>query len=226
MSGIEVIGFVIGFWPVFSNVVSVYRTGRDSRSRQHFVGKINMYRLQFRGFVEKLLLGDEELTEDDRVRLTDPAGQDAANAWQDKGLQARIKERLGPETFEAIQFTTSRMLELLKSLEAQLKRGEVNFVSSTSGLGDGATFSLTRLTGNDPREGKRHGPPTKNEPARITISRAAYRSTRVYRGPTTSGRRRITRNLCREPPTGGSVTSPALRSHQETPCCPILRRIP
>lgn len=128
MSGIEVVGLVLGFWPVFSNVVSAYKAGRDSRPRQQLIGKLNLYRIQFRGFVDKLLLGDEELTDDVRLRLTDAGGQHALKAWEDRGLQVRMEERLGTETFEAIKFTAGRMLELLKSLEGRIKRGEVDFV--------------------------------------------------------------------------------------------------
>ena len=129
MSGIEVIGVVIGLWPVVANVLTAYKAGKDFRSRQQLAGKLQLYRLQFRSFADKLLLGDEELTDEDRIRLTDPNNGDAASDWAERGLQSRMEERLGAETYQAIEFVASKMLELLTRLEGRLKRGEVDFVS-------------------------------------------------------------------------------------------------
>jgi hypothetical protein len=129
MSGIEVVALVLGVWPMMVNTVSAYKASKDFQTREELIGKFLVYRTLFRGFVETLLLGDEKLSAEDRLRLTDPTDQASRDCWTDKALQSRMEDRLGKDVFLRIQYLAGRTLNLLKQLDERLKKGEVNFVS-------------------------------------------------------------------------------------------------
>lgn len=101
MSGLEIIGVVLGTWPIVIELVKVGRGFINGVS-------INELRLEFdtdlfltREFVSSMLESIEDLPEKDRIKLSAPS-KESASLWQAGALEVKLRKSLGQETISLV----------------------------------------------------------------------------------------------------------------------------
>jgi hypothetical protein len=117
MSGFEVIGVVLGVWPVVLNALAVYKATKDGRGYGLLLNELRTEEIVYREFVQQLLQSD--VPESDLVQLTSRKRSNVG-LWQDKGLHFGLERRLGLEKSKIVLETLVEMDKLLVSLSDKL----------------------------------------------------------------------------------------------------------
>ena len=125
MSGIEAVGLVLGLWPVLKNIVEAYKASKDDSILKELGWTLATNEQIFRQSVAKLLQGDEQLPDKDRLGLA-KGNKDFAAIWKDPEFIAKLKRRLEPGPFDVVTHETELILGLLQGLRKRIdpKDGE------------------------------------------------------------------------------------------------------
>jgi hypothetical protein len=121
MSGFEVIGLVLGVWPLVVNALSVYKDVKNGSGWEVLLQEFRTERIIYLEFVGNLLAPD--LLDGDALELI---GQKTATfaRWDDIELHSRLEERLGAEKSNLVRTTVQEMERLLANLNERLTREE------------------------------------------------------------------------------------------------------
>ncbi|ORY58057.1 uncharacterized protein BCR38DRAFT_353518 [Pseudomassariella vexata] len=121
MSGIEAVGLVLGLWPIVMNLVEAYKAGRGGSSVKALRMSIVVQEKIFKQSIQKLLQGDEKLSDKDKVGLVN--GDDAfAAIWTQTEFINRLKKRLDDEMFEILNYKAEEIFKILKSLKKKIEK--------------------------------------------------------------------------------------------------------
>lgn len=120
MSGIEVVGLVLGVWPVVLNVIDAWKATKGGMPEQSLSVSIRSYARVYRDAISKLLQGDENLTEKDRIGLLN-GEKDFASLWKDSEFIARLQRRLDDEAFAILQHKTVEISKILQNLQKKIE---------------------------------------------------------------------------------------------------------
>ena len=123
MSGFEVLGLILGVYPVIGNVLSAYRATKRGGAAKRFLRSLEVEQVIFGEFVHNLL--SSELSETDLALLRDEDPSDL-DIWKNKDLLLKVKRRLGPRTSELVLTTLHDINELLKTLRKEVSSITVN----------------------------------------------------------------------------------------------------
>jgi hypothetical protein len=130
MSGFEVIGVVLGVWPLVVNALSLYKEVKNSPRWDLLDQELRTEKIIYVEFVGHLLAPD--LLDGDSLELINQKTANFAR-WEDKELHSRLAERLGIEKSSLVLTTVQEMERLLVDLNESLTRKEdplVSFLSS------------------------------------------------------------------------------------------------
>src|SRR5271168_547659 len=117
MSGFEVIGVLLGVWPVVLNGLTMYKATKDGRGYGLLLNELRVEEIVYREFVQYLLQAD--VPEADLVQLTDKKRPNVG-LWNDRKLHFSLERRLGPEKSRIVRETLAEMDKLLVSLGEKL----------------------------------------------------------------------------------------------------------
>ena len=131
MSGFEVIGVVLGVWPVVLNGLALYKATKDGRAHSLLLNELKTEEIVYREFVQHLLQAN--VPEADLVQLTDRKRSNVG-LWKDQALHFRLERRLGEEKSRIVRETLAEMDKLLASLGEKL--GGIDDVRFLSNLTD------------------------------------------------------------------------------------------
>lgn len=120
MSGIEVVGLALGVWPVVVNLAEIYKASKEGFPMRVLTMNIVLYERIFKQSVLKLLQGDEELSEKDRIGLVN-GDENFATIWKDPEFVDRLKRRLDAQMFDLVQHKMEEVFKLLTSLKKKIE---------------------------------------------------------------------------------------------------------
>lgn len=125
MSGFEVIGVVLGVWPLVVNALMLYKAVKNS-AWDLLLQELQTEKIIYVEFVRHLLTPD--LLDGDSLEFIDQKTENFAG-WEDKELHSRLAERLGVEKSTLVLTTVQEMEKLLGDLNESLTRKEDPLVS-------------------------------------------------------------------------------------------------
>lgn len=117
MSGFEVIGVVLGVWPLVTNAVYLYKAAKGGLGRDLLLHEVKTEEVIFTEFVKHLLASD--VSEADLLSLSNKENPNLT-LWKDEELNAKLGRRLGKEKSEVVLRTLQLMGALLTSVNDQL----------------------------------------------------------------------------------------------------------
>lgn len=123
MSGFEVLGLILGVYPVIGNILNVYRATKRGNVPKRFLRSLEIEQVIFSEFVHNLLAS--ELSETDLALLRDGDPSDL-DIWKNKDLLSKVGRRLGPKTSELVLSTLQDINELLKALRKEISSINLN----------------------------------------------------------------------------------------------------
>ena len=128
MSGFEVIGVMLGVWPVVVNCLTMYKATKDGRGYGLLLNELRTEEIVYREFVQHLLQAD--VPEADLVQLTDKKRSNK-DLWENRELHFSLERRLGHEKSKVVLEYLVEMDKLLGSLGEKLSgTDDVCFLSN------------------------------------------------------------------------------------------------
>ena len=134
MSGIEVIGVILGLYPVIIKALDVYKATRGGKGASSLERNLRTEEIIFGEFVHKLVAPN--VSETELVRLKVSAPPDLA-LWENKTLQANMRARLGTDKADNVVEILGEIQDLLETLHKELApsaRGVVSHLLAVFGL--------------------------------------------------------------------------------------------
>lgn len=129
MSGFEVIGVILGAWPVIMHAVDMYKAMKDHRGAERLRLELDTEEVIFSEFLHALLSSD--VSDADLVKLSaqlNDRSKPNTDLWKDRVLQSKLEKRLGPGKTRVTLSSLVEMDKLLTSLRDQIARGDVDMV--------------------------------------------------------------------------------------------------
>lgn len=130
MSGFEVVGVILGVYPIIGACLRVYQNTKARKGAASLALALKTEEIIFSEFVQNLLAPNVE--EAELVRLTDPSPQ-RLELWNDTTLQQDLRNRLGSKKAQVVLETLQEIRELLKSLQDELSREDHGVVRDLTG---------------------------------------------------------------------------------------------
>ena len=118
MSGFEVVGIILGAYPVLMTALEVYNETRSGKGARRLVRSLKIEEAIFNNFIHHLL-APPIISEAELIRLTDPTRPDL-DLWQDVGLERKLNARLGPVNASIVVDILPEINELLRLLRNEL----------------------------------------------------------------------------------------------------------
>jgi len=134
MSGFEVIGVVLGVYPVVLKACQLYKVTTSGDGIEKLIQRLKTERMIYDDIVNKLLRPNVD--ERQLARLKASTNGEDLGCWDDYDLQARLKERLGFEKAQHIISIIKDLNELLESIQRDLPGVARTFVSRHGQLHD------------------------------------------------------------------------------------------
>lgn len=131
MSGFEVVGVILGAYPLLITAVEVYNETRSGKGAQRLVRNLKTEEAIFNNFVHHLL-APPVISEAELTRLTKSAGPDV-DLWKDAALQSKLEVRLGHENACIVVDILHEINELLRVLRDELTVSDQGMVRICSG---------------------------------------------------------------------------------------------
>lgn len=116
MSGFEIVGVILGAYPLIISALDAYKATRGGKGAVSLARNLKTEEIIFGEFVHHLLAPNVSGT--DLTRLTTTAS--GAIPWNDATLQAALRARLGNVKADNVIETLSEIQDLLISLEHEL----------------------------------------------------------------------------------------------------------
>jgi hypothetical protein len=129
MSGFEVIGVVLGVYPV---VVDAYRAYTATKSRQgveSLIRKLRIEEIIYDGWVSRLLAPNVSEAELLRLKTTKSNDPRDLSSWQDLNMQSNLTARLGFQRAHQILSIVKEIGQLLESMKEDVPGVGREFVS-------------------------------------------------------------------------------------------------
>lgn len=128
MSGIEIVGVVLGAWPVVATVVAgVHALKNGQAIIDHLQHELDVSQTIFTEFIRGLLEGDEQITDDERSTLCEPQTEDdlasVKKRWANDDLKRRLEDRLSTKTVETIIAHVRKVHQLLAQIQSKIQAG-------------------------------------------------------------------------------------------------------
>ncbi|MCJ1405771.1 hypothetical protein MMC11_009001 [Xylographa trunciseda] len=117
MSGFEVVGVILGVYPVIVDALALYKATKAGKGAASLSRNLRTESIIFGEFVYNLLAPN--VCPDELTRLKDPRSADL-ELWKDATLHAHFKDRLGSEKAEVVVEILQEIHALLRSLELEL----------------------------------------------------------------------------------------------------------
>ncbi|MCJ1381136.1 hypothetical protein MMC17_004245 [Xylographa soralifera] len=117
MSGFEIIGVILGVYPIIVDALALYKATKAGKRAAALTRNLKTESIIFGEFVYHLLAPNVSL--DELTRLKDPKSPDL-ELWKDVTLHASLKDRLGSEKAEVVVEILQEIHALLRSLEIEL----------------------------------------------------------------------------------------------------------
>ena len=128
MSGFEIIGIILGTYPLVISALELYRATRGSKGAVSLARNIKTEEIIFGEFVHHLVAPN--VSEKDLARLKLAAARDIG-LWDDDALQAKLRSRLGAEKADNVLEILREIQKLLRKLQEELApidHGIVRFI--------------------------------------------------------------------------------------------------
>lgn len=129
MSGFEVVGVILGAWPLIMRAVDIYKATKDGRGAERLRLELDTEEVIFREFLHALL--SSNVSDADLVQLSvqlNDRSKPNADLWKDRALQSKLERRLGPNKTRVTLSSLVEIEKLLASLRDQIARGDVDMV--------------------------------------------------------------------------------------------------
>jgi hypothetical protein len=118
MSGFEIVGLLLGLYPLVVDAVNVYKATKTSRAATSLIRKLKIEEVIYRQFVYKLVAPNIQGADIYRFTLNqEPPG---LGPWQNVAMNQKLRIRLGPETADFVLDILREIERLLKDLNADL----------------------------------------------------------------------------------------------------------
>ncbi|KAL8722295.1 MAG: hypothetical protein Q9225_001200 [Loekoesia sp. 1 TL-2023] len=117
MSGFEIIGVILGAYPLIVSALDAYKATRGDKGAVSLARNLKTEEIIFGEFVHHLVAPN--VSETDLVRLTTSTSPDLA-LWNNDALKADMKARLGSDKTENVVGILQEIQELLDSLHREL----------------------------------------------------------------------------------------------------------
>lgn len=121
MSGIEAVGLVLGLWPIMINLVDAYKAGKSGSSLTMLRMNIMVQEKIFKQSIQKLLQGDEKLSDKDKVGLI-RSNTNFAAIWTDPEFVDRLERRLDDETLAILKYKSVEISKILTTLRKKIEK--------------------------------------------------------------------------------------------------------
>lgn len=136
MSGFEVVGLILGLYPIIEAVLHTYKSTKGGKGARTLARDLKVENVIFCEFVHHLLAPN--VPEADLVRLANPDSLDATS-WRSTELTVNMQNRLGLNKAQLIVEILHEINRILIYLEQQLRptaygnQNERGIVRRTSG---------------------------------------------------------------------------------------------
>ncbi len=128
MSGFEVIGVILGVYPVLVNAYQAFTAAKSDKGVESLYRKLKTEQVIYNHFVYNLLRPN--VSEPQLLRLQTTSDAQYLDCWRDADLEASLKERLGWQRAQHIISIVKDVGQLLQSMEKDLPGAGRQFVSS------------------------------------------------------------------------------------------------
>lgn len=125
MSGFEVIGLVLGIYPIVVTLCEQYRAAKAGEGFEKLIRRLDTEQFLFEDFVTRLLAPDVE--ESELIHLKTATD---LNCWKDNNLRKQLEHRHGFRKTKHIISTIQDLYELLQSIQNDLPGAARSFVST------------------------------------------------------------------------------------------------
>ena len=122
MSGFEVVGIILGAYPLLMTALEVYGEVRTGKGALRLLRHLKIEEAIFNNFIHHLL-APPTISEAELIRLTNPTRPDL-DLWKDTTLQARLRARLGRENASIAVEILGEINELLRLLRNDLSTND------------------------------------------------------------------------------------------------------
>ena len=116
MSGFEIVGVILGVYPLVASALTCYKATRGGKGAASLSLSLKIESIIFDEFVYKLLAPNAFQDEQVRRKVTSSSDLDL---WKDPLLQEHIKSRLGSRKAEVVVEILEQIKALLSSLELE-----------------------------------------------------------------------------------------------------------
>jgi hypothetical protein len=127
MSGIEVVGLVLGVWPVMLNVIEAWKATKGAVPELSLAGSITAYARVYRDAIAKLLQ-DENLSDKDRIGLL-AGDKEFAAIWEDEEFEKTLRKRIDDQAFNLLQIKSQEIFDILEALKKKISSKDLDLVS-------------------------------------------------------------------------------------------------
>lgn len=127
MSGFEVIGVVLGVYPIVVTAWEAFSQTKGDKGIHQLTRRLKIEETIYREFVKHLL--GPNASEAQQCRLMAPTSPDNLEAWQDTALQSNLRERYDFEKATLIVSILQDLSKLLDSMKKELPGAGRAFVS-------------------------------------------------------------------------------------------------
>jgi hypothetical protein len=119
MSGFEIVGLLLGLYPIVIQAVDVYKATKNGRAAASLFRKLKTEEVIYRQFVQKLLAPNVQ----DDVPYQLYLNQVSSNLdrWKSVALNQKLRLRLGSDTADLILQILQEIDLLLKDLNTELQ---------------------------------------------------------------------------------------------------------
>ena len=124
MSGLEVIGVVLGAWPIAIQALAMYKRTKSGRTAEQLIRRLKTEELIFKNSVLHLL--DSEVADDEIEKLLKPD----MVTWRDSKVTESLTHKLGKDMAENVIDIVQEMAKLLASLDTEMKNVSQGIVSA------------------------------------------------------------------------------------------------
>jgi hypothetical protein len=129
MSGFEVIGVVLGVYPVVMDAYRAYTATKSRQGIESLIRKLRIEEIIYDGWVSRLLapnVSEAELLRLKTTRSNDPRD---LSSWQDLNMQSNLTARLGFQRAHQILSIVKEIGQLLESMKDDVPGVGREFVS-------------------------------------------------------------------------------------------------
>jgi hypothetical protein len=127
MSGFEIIGVVLGVYPMVTHSLALYKAAKSGSGWQSLQLEFATEKMIYKEFVLNILSSD--VSQSDLLQLSN-SDKPSLGLWKDRALHAKLGKRLGDEKSKLVLETLNEVNILLASLKEKLISNHTESVRS------------------------------------------------------------------------------------------------